>query len=209
LLFVLVFFGLQAPAHFLPKRYDTYQIPAGSMAPTIIPGDHIVVDLTAYAEQTPQEGELALDRSPRDERIIYLKRVIAGPGDEVRIQDHQLYVNGKKVPSLFEPQDRPLTEGESKYLEGGILSYAREELVGRSYGILVNQQTLLNREFGPAIVPTDHYFVMGDNRDRSSDSRIWGSVPRENFLGRPAFLYYSKVPGEWRWHWDRIGQRLE
>ena len=151
---------------------QAFKIPSGSMKPTLLVGDHILVNKFIYGVKLPftdkvlvkiskaKRGDVVVFKYPLDTRKDYIKRVVGLPGDQVELANKQLLINGR-------PTEDP---------------YA-------SYSIQGNL-----RKFGPITVPTDHLFVMGDNRDESSDSRVWGFVPISYLKGK-AFLIY--------WSWDR------
>ena len=151
---------------------QAFKIPSGSMKPTLLVGDHILVNKFIYGIKLPftdkilislsqpERGDVVVFKFPLDTRKDYIKRVIGLPGDRVELVGKQLLING-----------RPIEDPHASYLVSGN-----------------------RRMFGPVTVPTGHLFVMGDNRDESSDSRVWGFVPRPYLKGK-AFLIY--------WSWDR------
>ncbi|QEA40124.1 signal peptidase I [Pistricoccus aurantiacus] len=174
---------------------EPFQIPSGSMRPTLKIGDFILVNKFTYglrlpvintkvvALNEPERGDVMVFRFPQDPAVNFIKRVIGLPGDRIRYQGKQLYVNGEPVPKeLLEenPEAAP-----TEFL-------LRELLDQRTHEIYNNP-----RDPGPQMreieVPAGHYFVMGDNRDHSNDSRYWGFVPEENIVGK-AFAVWM--------HWD-------
>lgn len=188
--------------------FKAYKIPAGSMLPTLLAGDHFLCDLSYYNIHNPARGDIVIFRWPKDKNIDYIKRVIGLPGDTVRISDDDLYINDKKIEQKYIGKYGP---GDGR--DAGIF----QETIGSvSYDVL--EQEKKHENFGPVKVPEGEYFVLGDNRDNSSDSRYWGMVRRDQIYGRPVFIYFSwdmKIPG-----WDifsrlasirfsRIGDILE
>jgi signal peptidase I len=135
-----------------------YKIPAGSMEPTIMMGDHLLCNRLYYQTRNPARGDIIIFEYPQNERMDFIKRVIGLPGDSIEIWNNEVYVNGNK---LEEP-------------------YAVYREAGRSL-----------KPFGPVVVPEDEYFVLGDNRDNSNDSRYWGTVKRHKIRGKAIFIYFS------------------
>ncbi len=174
---------------------QAFRIPSGSMEPTLLVGDHLLVNRLSYVMKlpftdtvlldlgSPERGDVVVFRYPQDRSKDFIKRVIGIGGDTVEIRNKVVYVNGRQVkdshahfeestvtPAAFSPRDN----------------------------------------FGPITVPKDSYFVMGDNRDRSYDSRFWGFVKRDDLVGRALVLYFSlngEPDGFLHYvRWERIGQ---
>ncbi len=191
---------------------QAFKIPSGSMIPTLLIGDHILVSKLSYGFQLPedcefqvsfppvtcysssivlsfdppQRGDIIVFRYPEDENKDFIKRVIGLPGDTIQIKEKQVFVNGELLPD----------EGFTQRIDPGIID-------GR-----INPRDNL----GPLTVPPDSYFVMGDNRDQSLDSRFWGFVRMDKIKGR-AFLVYWSWNGQGSWtewiRWERIGKLIE
>jgi signal peptidase I len=189
---------------------EPFRIPSGSMMPTLLVGDFILVNKFAYGLRwpvlnskfldlgEPQRGDVVVFRFPQDEAVDYIKRVVAVPGDQVYYRDKTLYVNGEPATQVALPPY--VGEGAGRGHTGA--ARAVENIDGAEHDILVNPRArdlppgcsiLAN---GPVTVPEAAYFVMGDNRDNSNDSRCWGFVPEGNLVGK-AFAIWM--------HWD--GQR--
>lgn len=167
---------------------QAFKIPSGSMEPTLLVGDHILVNKFIYGIKLPwirkeiipvsdpDRGDVVVFIYPVDPSKDFIKRVIGVPGDTVEIIDEKLYINGKRYRDehgAYTPRTRGSDNPGSKY------------------------------NFGPVTVPDGHYFVMGDNRDHSYDSRFWGFVPESSIKGE-AFMIY------WSWpHWDRTFQLID
>lgn len=135
-------------------------VPTGSMIPTVVPGEKIIANRLAYVgDNSPQLGDVIIFRYPDNEEVLFTKRVIGVPGDEVVIKDGQVYVNGIK---LVEPYVATKAEGD----------------------------------FGPYEVPEGHYFVLGDNRNNSEDSRYWNNtyVSEDEILGKVMIKYSFSKP---------------
>lgn len=165
---------------------QAYKIPSGSMLNTLYIGDYLLVTRFNYGPKIPftdkeifhvgdpQHGDVIVFKYPKDPSVDYIKRVVGAPGDVIEMRDKQLYRNGEKVVESYTRNTDP-------------------------QGIRP-----VRDQFSPRVVPQGHYFVMGDNRDDSEDSRYWGFVPRANIQGRAWIIY-------WSWEsisnirWSRIG----
>ncbi|MFW6128683.1 MAG: signal peptidase I [Candidatus Aminicenantaceae bacterium] len=147
-----------------------YSVSTASMEPTLLIGDHIFVDKNYYKRNEPQKKDLVLFQSPQDSRYMHLKRVVAMEGDKIKIRNKQVFINDKLIREAYIPipTQKILTE-ENQY----------------DY-IKVQQDN-----FGPAIVPENHCFILGDNRDNSYDSRHFGFLPLKNIKGKPLFICFS------------------
>jgi signal peptidase I len=172
---------------------QAFVIPTGSMEDTLLIGDHLIVDKLAYAPggsivgkllpySPVQRGDIIVFRYPMDIRQTYVKRAIGVPGDRIRIRNKQLYLNGKEV---LEPYKFHKTEYFDSYRDN-FPSPPNSRVEGPALEML--EQNVVN---GELVVPPDHYFALGDNRDQSQDSRYWGFVPRKNIVGKPLIIYWS------------------
>lgn len=171
---------------------QAFKIPSGSMLPTLLIGDHILVNKFLYGLRLPypidemivqwgqpERGDIVVFVFPRDPSKDFIKRVVAVEGDTVEIRHKQLYLNGVKV------EDPHATFADSD-----------REIPGP------------RDNFGPLVVPPHKLFVMGDNRDRSHDSRFWGLADLDEVKGK-AFMIYWSWDGEDRWvRWERIGDLI-
>jgi len=156
-----------------------YQMVATSMAPTILKDDHILVDKLTYHFKDPVRGDVVLFQYPEDETKVWVKRIIGAPGDTIEIKNKVVSVNGTPL------QDESFTQR----VDPGIID-------GR-----INPRD----NHGPITVAPDSYFVMGDNRDQSLDSRFWGFVKREKIVGKAKMIYWSESEAP---RWDRIGNSI-
>ena len=161
---------------------QAFTIPSGAMQPTLLVGDYILVDKSAYRARAPQRGDIVVFPYPQDERRDFIKRVVALPGEQVLIHGNQVSVNG-----------RPLQES---YVNTHSSLSSPPGSCGYAYGC------------EPTAVPPDSYFVMGDNRDNSQDSRYWGFVRREKIKGRAVTVYWSWDATRGWPRFDRIGRSL-
>jgi signal peptidase I len=162
---------------------DWNDVPSGSMMPTILVGDRIFINKLAYDLKVPftawhiakwsdpQRGDIIVFPSPAD-GIRLVKRVVAVPGDRLELRNDHLFINDQ--PAAYQPMD-----GGARTAE-----VFRETVSGRAHEMMIQPQKTAWRTFGPIEVPPGRYFVMGDNRDNSFDSRYFGFVPRDSILGR-------------------------
>ena len=172
---------------------QAFVIPTGSMEDTLLIGDHLLVDKLAYAPAgavskyflpyTPvKRGDIIVFRYPVDVRQTFVKRVIGVPGDHIRILNKQVFLNGK-----------PLREPYKYHKDFALDSY-RDNFPSQP-NMRLDERALAMLEHtvvkGEIVVPDDSFFAMGDNRDRSLDSRYWGYVPRANIVGKPLLVYWS------------------
>jgi signal peptidase I len=174
---------------------QAFTIPSGSMMDTLLVGDYILVNKFLYgpeipltewhspALQDPRRGDIIVFKYPQDEKRDFIKRIIGTPGDEVQVKGHTVFVNGR---ALSEP-----------YIKVPEASFARgAAYCGYAYGC------------EPTLVPPGSYFVMGDHRDNSQDSRYWGFVKRDKIKGK-AFLIYWSWDGDGHWlRWWRFGKYI-
>lgn len=186
---------------------DWNDVPTGSMEPTILIGDRIVVNKLAYdlkvpftllrvAEWSdPEAEEIIVLRSPVDQRKL-VKRVIAVPGDLIAMRAGRLTINGTAI------RYGPLPEAVASELEDDAISFFQEHLE-EGHAIAWDSRRVGVRHFGPVRVPEGHYFVMGDNRDNSLDSRRFGFVARNQVLGRAVAVAFSLDYDKW---WFRPGR---
>ncbi|MDH5692524.1 MAG: signal peptidase I [Gammaproteobacteria bacterium] len=194
---------------------EPFRIPSGSMMPTLVVGDFILVNKFTYGLKLPvintkfldmgkpQRGDIVVFRFPKDPSIDYIKRVIGLPGDKIRYQGKTIFVNGKEVPATSKGQYTSLNTG---MVIPGLEQ--REEVLGDVVHDILVQHGAPSKS-GELIVPDGHYFVMGDNRDNSNDSRFWGTVPEENLVGRAFFIWMNLDFDDFDMKWDRIGTSLK
>ena len=187
--------------------FEPFRIPSGSMMPTLLEGDFIFVKKYSYGLRLPvtetkvietgepQRGDVVVFRLPSDPSVNYIKRVIGLPGDTVVYDRHRLTINGELV-DLQRSDDR--SRGAPVYVE---------DLDGRLHDILVMNPEFSTRD-NTYRVPEGQYFVMGDNRDRSKDSRFIGPIPETFLVGEAVRIWMHFVP----WNmpdWARIGTKIQ
>jgi signal peptidase I len=150
-----------------------YRIPSPSMAPTLDPHDRVLVARFYYHLTSPAHGDIAVFKYPLDRHIVFIKRIIGLPGDTLSLRDGHVYVNGVRLnePYVAKVDGRPVPTEPAAPLAGSTMS----------------EPWSLNH---PYTVPAHHYFMMGDNRTDSDDSRVWGPVPASDVIGRAFFIYW-------------------
>jgi len=180
---------------------DWNDVPTGSMKPTIFEGDRIVVNKLAYDLKLPfttwrlltwghpQRGEIVVLYSPVDGKRL-VKRVVGIPGDTVALVEERLVVNGRE--SSYTPLAPGLVSGQTPGGEGRLL--ATETFDDASHAVMITPRAVALRSFAPVLVPQASYFVMGDNRDESFDSRYFGPVLGESIIGRATLVAASVDP---------------
>lgn len=196
---------------------DWNPIPSGSMRPTLLEGDVVLVNRVAYdfklpltdwalaSVGEPERGDVIVFRSPRD-GIRLIKRLVAVPGDVVELRDDALRING--APAAY----TGATVGSEPMEIGGSVPAIRanERVAGQERSVQFLPGVPARRDFGPFVVPPGQYFFLGDNRDNSADSRVIGAVPRHLLIGRAHHVMVSAdIKGDWMPRLERVGQRIE
>ncbi len=205
---------------------QAFRIPTGSMKDTLLVGDFLLVNKFIYGMRTPdridgtnieiphlrfpairepERGDVIIFQYPRDPSVDYIKRCIGLPGDTIFVRENQVFINGKPEGRETLVERRYDRDEEATYAyyqieqDDGVRYTIRRYADGRSS----------DNNYGPVVVPAGHYFMMGDNRDNSSDSRYWGFVPREYIVGKASVIYFSFdkrtrpawfLPASVRWH---------
>lgn len=190
---------------------EPFRIPSGSMIPSLLVKDFLVVSKYSYGVKLPithdtiinvskpKRGDVVVFRYPLDESQNYIKRVIGLPGDRIQYQNNVLTINGKRMP-VSNPEYSSYIDVSGRLHNVTIL---QEDLDGVKHNMQVDHN---RRSIDVDIrVPEGHYFMMGDNRDNSNDSRSWGPVPEENLVGKAQFIWL---------HWgfkglNRIGNKIK
>lgn len=189
---------------------EPFHIPSGSMIPTLLVGDFVLVNKFDYGIRLPlshtriidigepQRGDVAVFRYPKNPDVDYIKRIVGVPGDHIVYKNETLYVNGKRIA------ETPLG-----WYSGPTVAEARlsVEHLGKVDHKILTMPNIHSRE-GSWTVPPGHYFAMGDNRDNSEDSRYWGFVPEKNLVGK-AFLIWMNWDGFPSMPlWGRVGMTI-
>ena len=173
---------------------QAFVIPTGSMEDTLLVGDHLLVDKLAYAPggavskhllpySDVKRGDIIVFRYPIDIKQTYVKRAMGVPGDHIRLENKQLYLNGHAL------DERKYVVHKTEYIDSyrdNFPSDPNVPLTPTAQAMI--EHNVVNHE---VVVPPGHIFAMGDNRDSSWDSRYWGFVPRENIIGKPLVIYWS------------------
>jgi len=191
---------------------EPFKIPSGSMIPTLLIGDFILVNKFAYGIRlpvvnvkiveldNPQRGDVMVFRYPADPSLDYIKRVVGLPGDRIEYRDKLLTINGRPVPrrQVGDYESRERLQYFPRYLENFngaeheiILEKEAAGFVGRGMDFRHSGNCDYNSGGLVCTVPAGHYFMMGDNRDNSSDSRVWGFVPDANIVGKAFFIWLN------------------
>jgi len=210
---------------------QAFRIPSGSMKDSLLVGDHLFAKKFAYGismphipflemsimpwsdrlrlvdGDKPKRGDIVIFRPPHNPKQHYVKRCVALPGDELFVSDKNLYIHHSEGDEWIKENfkdyeiiifaDKLWVKNPYMKIHAGIHHDDKIQNTGRYHMELF--------EFAPIRVDKDHYFMMGDNRDHSNDSRFWGAVPYENIEGSPWFVYFS-VGENWEIRWDRIGK---
>lgn len=193
---------------------DWNDVPTGSMKPTILEGDRVVVNKVAYDLKVPfttlhlaqwadpQRGDIVVCYSPAD-GIRLVKRVVGVPGDRIAMRNAQLFING--VSANYKPLSQVVV-AQLPATERSYCEFASEEVQGRSHAVMAIPAIDARRSFDEIIIPAGSYFMMGDNRDNSKDSRYFGCVKRDQILGRVSTVAFSLDPAAH--HLPRAGRYL-
>lgn len=172
---------------------QAFVIPTGSMEDSLLIGDHLLVDKLTYSPPGPisryllpyseaKRGDIIVFRWPTDLQYTFVKRVVGVPGDRIRIENKQVYRNGK-------PIEEPYKYHKSDFFDSYRDTFPSEPNTSIDEGARrMLEQHVVN---GEVVVPDNAVFALGDNRDHSLDSRYWGFVPRENIIGKPLIIYWS------------------
>lgn len=206
---------------------DFCVIPSASMQPNLLVGDRIIASRLAYGirfpitgivikAKLPKRGDVIIFRYPLNPSVYFIKRVIGLPGDRIHYDRKQLTINGKAIPQQFLSIERK----NNHEIPAQLATHYQEDLYGQKYSIYtdfapnekidnaaINKPTMI-------IVPPKHYFVMGDNRDNSFDSRKWGCVPDYYLSGKAKWIFFSSDkqaswfnPLQWV-RWSRLGMTI-
>lgn len=202
---------------------EPYNIPSSSMVPTLLVGDYLFISKYPYGYSrhsfpfsipfvptgrvfysAPERGDVVIFKEPLHNKVDYIKRVIGLPGDKIQMDNGRLYINDKPVEREFVGQEYHTTEQGKMYYTRYIETLPN----GVKHTIYELSDTMQYDDTEPVIVPENHFFMMGDNRDNSQDSRYFGTVPYENLEGRAEFLFYSNNGAGYFFEFWKWGQSL-
>ncbi len=185
---------------------EPFRIPSASMMPTLLIGDFLLVNKFAYGIRLPvinkkiieinepKRGDIVVFRFPKDPTVDYIKRVVGVPGDNVAYYNKKLTING--IPAEQVSLGLYQGVGQGQDMTGN--EQLEENLSGVGHNILIRQDSPTVE--GSYVISAGNYFVMGDNRDNSNDSRYWGTVPEENLVGKAFFIWMN-----WDWEYKGVG----
>lgn len=199
--------------------FEPFRIPSGSLEPTLIMGDFILVNKFGYGLRLPvahkkvmsvgdlKRGDIVVFRWPPNTSVDFIKRVIGLPGDRISYINKELTINGQKIPQTFLQNSKAIDEGGNEWEA----TEKQEDLFGVKHSIFINPSRH-DHDFRDIVVPPGMYFMMGDNRDDSADSRYWGFVPDKNIVGKAELVWMSwdkfgGIPDKVRW--NRIGKMIK
>ena len=198
---------------------EAYRIPSPSMEPALLVGDFLFVEKLVYGGEfdvplvhwrflpvpgygTPQRGQIVVFRSVEDStpNLNVVKRIIGGPGDTLQMVQDTVVRNGLRLeePYALHLADRAAFDDPIRVRQ--MRAWQLRHYIGPDSA----RYRPTTHDWGPIVVPPGHYFVMGDNRDESYDSRYWGFLPERHVLGRPMFIYMSVASNPFRIRWNRI-----
>ena len=193
---------------------EPFRIPSGSMMPTLLVGDFILVNKFTYGFRLPvldtkiisvgepQRGDVVVFRYPKDESVDYIKRVVGLPGDRIGYYNKQVFINGE--PAAQSGWESYMGVGAGSSMTG--VKQREEQLGTVLHNILIDPgKGTVEGEFR---VPEGQYFVMGDNRDNSNDSRYWGFVPEANLVGKAFMIWMNWDSAAGGVSWSRIGDSI-
>lgn len=202
---------------------EPFRIPSGSMMPTLLVGDFIMVNKFSYGIRlpvinkkvidigSPERGDVVVFRYPLDPTTDYIKRIVGLPGDQISYHRKTLFVNGE--PQKLE--DLGIYDAYGSGIRMAGVRMAKEQLGEAAHDVLID---LRRPDFNPGCnvltqgdftVPEGHYFAMGDNRDNSNDSRCWGTVPDENLVGKAFMIWFNWDTAIGHPEWGRIGNTVK
>ena len=201
---IQIFYAIVAALIIRSFLFEPFSIPSGSMYPNLKVGDYLFVSKFSYGfsrhslpfsiplipnrlfYKEPQRGDVIVFKTPEDNRTDYIKRLIGLPGDKISIESNEIFINGKKIKRTFKEKEKYKLFNVQK---------VKETLPNRkSYDVYEFEKSLaiLNTDnFKEVVVPNESFFVLGDNRDNSQDSRFLGFIPKENLVGRAELVFLS------------------
>lgn len=201
--------------------FEPFRIPSGSLEPTLLVGDFILLNKYDYGVRLPivrkkifaigepQRGDIMVFRWPPNPAYYFIKRVIGLPGDQISYINKELFVNGQKIPQT--ELDMSQTKSGAPLPVSGDewgMQKKEEDLLGMKHKIYI-LPTRASRDYKDIVVPKGMYFVMGDNRDNSADSRYFGFVPDRNIVGKAVLVWMSWDSAKTGIRWNRLGTLIQ
>lgn len=198
---------------------EPFKIPSGSMMPTLLIGDFILVNKFSYGIRLPvinkkvldisepKRGDVVVFRYPEDPSIPFIKRVVGLPGDHVTYHNlnKTIYINGEPIPQEYYGIYQGVGSGSN--MTGA--EQRIEHMLGAEHSVLVLPNRISPAPFTELVVPDEQYFVLGDNRDNSRDSRFWGTVPEANLIGKAFLIWMNWDSANGGVSWQRLGNSIE
>lgn len=202
--------------------YEPFKIPSGSMIPTLLIGDFILVDKFAYGFKVPfsdwftnpiyitgpdkpKRGDIIVFKYPKDESLNYIKRVIGLPGDTIEVIEKVVYVNDQPI-NAQEFDGKEIMEDMDDKFKRYKFKFYKTKTGEHEHVYQVDTENMWYPSYSKTEVPKGHYFVMGDNRDFSQDSRYWGFVPFENIKGEAIMIWFS---WSFPWFWEKTEETFK
>jgi signal peptidase I len=195
--------------------FEPFKVPTGSLSPSVLPGDFILSNKFAYGLRLPvwgykllnisdpKNGDIAIFRTPGDNKTWMVKRVIGIPGDKVSYIDKKFIVNDKPAQYRLFGQSKDTNDGVNYWP----VEVYEEDIFNIKHKIFIKDND--HKQDFHITVPAGHYFMVGDNRDNSDDSRFWGLVPEANLEGKAILIWFSWDQFDWKnFRWSRIGTWL-
>jgi signal peptidase I len=194
-----LFLAIAGVATYFLIYYRIVNVPTGAMANTIIPGDRLLCRMHVGEIK---RGDIIIFKLPTDPKVMYVKRVIGLPGETIQVKGHRVFVNGKELPeerALIrlpgpEEPESPVVKVEPKPQDAWYRVFYDSERFSDQDEFEINTRAVYGIA-EPYRIPPDNYFMMGDSRDNSEDSRYWGTVPRELIVGEALMVYSSSAKG--------------
>jgi signal peptidase I len=208
--------------------FEPFKIPTGSMIPTLLIGDFILVNKMTYGfkvpfsdwvsdpiyittPQDPKRGDVIVFKYPKDVSVNYIKRVVGIPGDTIEIKEKVVYVNNKPIDAQEIDSKKYMADMDEKY-EHYKLKFYKAKVSDKEYIYQVDDENFYKTDFDKITVPKGQFFVMGDNRDFSYDSRYWGFVPHRYIKGKAILVWFSMIfpfsEYQSKFRYWRIGQGI-
>jgi len=225
---------LLAVFSFRSVLFEPYRIPSGSMIPTLMIGDFILVNKFSYGlklpfsdlaifginwnpiyllgKSEPKRGDVIVFKFPKDPSINYIKRVVGLPGDSIEVINKEVYINNKKIAWNKIDGKKIMDDMDDKFKNYNFNFY-KEKLGDHEHILQIDTDNYFKVNYDKRVIPKGKYFAMGDNRDYSADSRYWGFVPFENIRGRAILVWFSMIfplgDDKFKFRPWRIGHMLE